>query len=92
MNRPDGRALDQLRPITFLPGIAPHANGSVLVSFGDTRVICSAMIEERVPRWMKDQNVKGGLGIMLDDIVAAILAIISYYFLLFYVIIDIVLN
>ncbi|MDG2123181.1 MAG: ribonuclease PH [Verrucomicrobiales bacterium] len=60
MNRPDGRALDQLRPITFLPGIAPHANGSVLVSFGDTRVICSAMIEERVPRWMKDQNVKGG--------------------------------
>ena len=60
MTRPDSRATDQLRPISFLPGIAPHANGSVLVSFGDTRVICSAMIEERVPRWMKEQNVKGG--------------------------------
>lgn len=58
--RPDGRNLDQLREITFVPNIAPHASGSVLVSFGDTRVICSVMVEDGVPRWMKDQRVKGG--------------------------------
>ncbi|MEA3186929.1 MAG: ribonuclease [Chthoniobacter sp.] len=60
MSRPDGRAHDQLRPIFFTPGIAPHATGSVLAAFGDTRVICAAMIEEGVPRWMKQQNVSGG--------------------------------
>lgn len=60
MNRPDGRADDQLRPLTFSPGIAPHATGSVLVASGDTRVICAAMVEESVPRWMKEQNVTGG--------------------------------
>jgi ribonuclease PH len=60
MNRPDGRADDQLRPLTFSPGIAPHAAGSVLVATGDTRVICSAMVEESVPRWMKEQSVTGG--------------------------------
>jgi ribonuclease PH len=42
------------------PGIAPHAQGSVLVSFGRTQVICAAMIDEGVPRWMKEQNVSGG--------------------------------
>ncbi len=60
MIRPDGRLADQLRPLSFTPGIAPHANGSVLVSCGNTRVICSAMFEESVPRWMKEQNVTGG--------------------------------
>lgn len=60
MNRPDGRTPDQLRPISFQPNVAPHANGSVLVSFGNTRVICAATIEEDVPRWMKFQKVKGG--------------------------------
>lgn len=58
--RLDGRAPDQLREISFLPNIAPHSTGSALVSFGNTRVICSAMIEEGVPRWMKEQNVSGG--------------------------------
>src|SRR5450631_1939093 len=58
--RPDGRLPDQLRPISFTPGIAPHATGSVLVAFGDTRVICAATIEEGVPRWMKEQGVPGG--------------------------------
>lgn len=42
------------------PGVAPHAQGSVLVAFGQTRVICAAMIDEGVPRWMKDQGVPGG--------------------------------
>lgn len=60
MNRPDGRDYDQLRPITFQHGIAPHATGSVLVSFGNTRVICAATIQEDVPRWMKFQKVGGG--------------------------------
>src|SRR5476651_2579992 len=60
MSRTDGRVPDQLRPLTFTPGIAPHATGSVLVATGNTRVICSAMIEESVPRWMKDQKVSGG--------------------------------
>ena len=60
MDRPDSRTPDALRPINFIPGIAPHASGSVLVGFGDTRVICSAKIEEGVPRWMKMQNVPGG--------------------------------
>jgi ribonuclease PH len=60
MSRPDGRSADELRPLTFTPGIAPHASGSVLIASGDTRVICSAMIEESVPRWMKEQNVTGG--------------------------------
>jgi ribonuclease PH len=60
MSRLDGRAPDQLRPLSFAPNFAPHATGSVLVSAGDTRVICSAMIEEKVPRWMKEQNVRGG--------------------------------
>ena len=40
--------------------IAPHASGSVLIGMGRTRVICSVMIEEVVPRWMKEQNVSGG--------------------------------
>lgn len=60
MSRPDDRASDQLRPLTFTPGIAPHATGSLLIASGNTRVICCAMIENGVPRWMKEQQVTGG--------------------------------
>jgi ribonuclease PH len=60
MPRSDNRLPDQLRPISFTPGIAPHATGSVLVAFGNTRVICAATIEDTVPRWMKEQSVPGG--------------------------------
>ena len=60
MDRLDGRAILDLRPISFIPNVAPHASGSVLVSFGNTRVICAATVEENVPRWMKFQNVEGG--------------------------------
>lgn len=60
MPRPDSRANDQLRPISFHPNVAPNATGSVLVCFGDTRVICSATIEEGVPGWMRYQKVSGG--------------------------------
>ncbi|HNW42440.1 MAG TPA: ribonuclease PH [Opitutaceae bacterium] len=58
--RADGRQADQLRKITFEANIAPHASGSVLVSFGATRVICAATIEPKVPSWMRQQGVPGG--------------------------------
>ena len=58
--RADGRQPAQLRPITFEANIAPYATGSVLVSFGLTRVICAATIEPNVPTWMKQQKVPGG--------------------------------
>lgn len=60
MQRADGRQFDQLRPVKFEIGIAPNATASVLVSMGDTRVICGVMIEETVPSWMKQQGVTGG--------------------------------
>jgi ribonuclease PH len=60
MNRSDGRLPEQIRPISFELNIAPHASGSVLVSMGNTRVICGVMIEEAVPRWMKEQAISGG--------------------------------
>jgi len=58
--RADGRQPSQLRPVSFEPNIAPYATGSVLVSFGLTRVICAATIEPNVPTWMKQQRVPGG--------------------------------
>jgi ribonuclease PH len=60
MDRIDGRTSDQLRPVAFDLGIAPYAGGSVLVTMGNTRVICGVTIEEAVPRWMKEQGVAGG--------------------------------
>lgn len=58
--RADGRLADQLRPLRFQNHIAPHAAGSTLVEWGNTRVICAVTVEESVPRWMKDQKVEGG--------------------------------
>ena len=58
--RHDGRANDQLRTIKFQNNIAPHASGSTLIEWGDTRVICGVSIEENVPRWMQAQGVEGG--------------------------------
>jgi len=60
MPRLDGRSAAQIRPVSFDVDVAPHASGSVLVAMGNTRVICGVMIEEGVPRWMKEQGVKGG--------------------------------
>src|SRR5437763_9438567 len=60
MQRNDGRAPDEIRPLNFELNVAPHAGGSVLVSIGNTRVICAVTIEEAVPRWMKEQGVAGG--------------------------------
>ncbi len=54
--RADGRAPDELRPIEITPSFTKWAEGSVLVSFGDTRVLCNASVEERVPPWLKDNR------------------------------------
>jgi len=53
MTRPDGRAANELRSITFERDYTEMAAGSVLVSFGKTRVLCTASIDDGVPRWMK---------------------------------------
>lgn len=52
--RPHGRSVDALRPVRFTPDFLRHADSSVLVEFGDTRLICTASVEERVPRWMEE--------------------------------------
>ncbi len=54
--RPDGRAADELRPITFERDFTRMAEGSCLVSFGETRVLCTASVDEDVPRWMKGRG------------------------------------
>ena len=53
MTRPDGRAADELRPITFERDFTEMAEGSALVTFGRTRVLCTASIDDDVPRWMR---------------------------------------
>ncbi len=58
--RVDGRAADEMRPVGFQAGIAPHAAGSVLVSFGNTRVICGVTYERKIPPWMQQQGIEGG--------------------------------
>ncbi|HEX2241550.1 MAG TPA: ribonuclease PH [Actinomycetota bacterium] len=52
MTRPDGRAPEELRAVTLTPGFMPNAEGSCLAEMGGTKVICSASIEEGVPRWL----------------------------------------
>jgi ribonuclease PH len=54
--RSDGRALDQLRPVTITPRYTKHAEGSALIEVGDTRVICTVSVEDRVPPFLKGQG------------------------------------
>lgn len=54
--RLDGRSDDQLRPISFLPGYTQYPEGSVLVSWGETRVLCNLTIQNGVPSWLTDQG------------------------------------
>jgi ribonuclease PH len=56
MTRPDGRAPGELRPVTFERDFTEMAAGSVLVSFGRTRVLCTASVDEDVPRWMRSSG------------------------------------
>jgi len=58
--RGDGRRPDELRPARFRNHVAPHAAGSTLIEWGNTRVICGVTVEEAVPRWMQEANVAGG--------------------------------
>jgi len=51
--RPSGRNADQMRVVRFTPDFTCHAEGSVLAEFGDTRVLCTASIENRVPPWLR---------------------------------------
>jgi len=52
--RPSGREASEMRELRFVPDYTIHAEGSVLTSFGDTRVLCTASVEERVPAWMRN--------------------------------------
>lgn len=54
--RTDGRQQSQLRPVTITTGVNKYAEGSVLIEFGDTKVVCTASVEERVPPFMKGQG------------------------------------
>ncbi|MCY4212645.1 MAG: ribonuclease PH [Gammaproteobacteria bacterium] len=56
VNRPSGRAFDELRPVRITRGFTRHAQGSVLVEFGDTQVICTACIEQQVPRFLRGKG------------------------------------
>ncbi|WP_433390572.1 ribonuclease PH [Micromonospora sp. KLBMP9576] len=57
MARPDGRRPDELRPVTLTRGWSTHPEGSVLVEFGGTRVLCTASVTEGVPRWRKGSGL-----------------------------------
>src|SRR3712207_3282268 len=56
MLRPDGRQLDEMRPINLIRGWAKNAGGSCLCGFGDTRVLCTATIDTNVPPWMRNSD------------------------------------
>ncbi len=55
-SRKDGRAWDQLRPITIIPGYQKYAEGSALIEMGTTKVLCAASLEEKVPAFMRGQG------------------------------------
>lgn len=55
--RPSGRDADQMRVVRFTPDFTRHAEGSVLAEFGDTRVLCTASVENRVPPWLRGKGV-----------------------------------
>src|SRR5690242_84481 len=57
MARPDGRSPDQLRPVTLVRQWSMHPEGSVLIEFGNTRVLCTASVTEGVPRWRKGSGL-----------------------------------
>lgn len=59
MARPDGRAPNELRPVKIIRNYTKFAAGSVLIMVGDTHVLCTASIDERPPRFMEEQNIRG---------------------------------
>lgn len=57
MQRTDGRGPHEMRTVEMTPGFMPNAEGSCLVSMGDTKVICTATVQETVPKWMQGQGL-----------------------------------
>ncbi|HYT09079.1 MAG TPA: ribonuclease PH, partial [Mycobacteriales bacterium] len=57
MTRPDGRKADELRPVEIIRGWQRYAEGSALISFGETKVLCAASVTEGVPRWRKGSGL-----------------------------------
>ena len=55
--RPSGRALDQLRPVSIETDFTRHAEGSCLIRMGDTHVLCTASLEERIPPWLRNSGL-----------------------------------
>src|SRR3546814_3104916 len=53
---PSGRSPDQMRVIEMIPGFTRHAEGSCLIKFGDTHVLCKASVEERLPPWLRGKG------------------------------------
>jgi ribonuclease PH len=58
--RTDGRQNNEIRPVTFTPGYIRYPEGSVLISLGNTKVLCNATVDEAIPRWMQVQGKSGG--------------------------------
>ena len=56
LERTDGRAFDELRPVKITPGYLPYAEGSVLIEMGQTRVVCSASVDDRVPSFLRNSG------------------------------------
>lgn len=56
MTRPSGRSPQDLRSVEIIPNVSKHAEGSCLIKFGDTHVLCTASVEERIPGWMKNSG------------------------------------
>lgn len=56
MTRPSGRKADELRTVEITTGVSKHAEGSCLIKFGDTHVLCTATVEDKVPGWMKNSG------------------------------------
>ena len=54
--RPSGRKTDQMRKVTFERGVSKHAEGSCLVKFGDTHVLCTASLEDKTPPWLRNSG------------------------------------
>jgi ribonuclease PH len=60
IKRVDARALDELRPVLFLPNFIRYPEGSVLIKQGETHVLCNVTVEKGIPAWMQAQGVEGG--------------------------------
>ena len=60
MLRHDGRSSHQMRPIRFVPNFTKHAAGSVLVEYGDTKVICTVCVDESIPSFLRNKQPAQG--------------------------------